>query len=60
MNERPYVANNFVVAERFSRNLNMSLFRVIFSQSSREFTVNLEEMRRLAEVLDDVITKHEK
>ena len=60
MNDRPYIANDFVVAKRWSKNLDMDLFRVIFTQSSREFTVNLDEMQRLAEVLDDVLTKHSK
>jgi hypothetical protein len=60
MNDRPYIANDFVVAKRWSKNLDMDLFRVIFTQSSREFTVNLDEMQRLAEVLDDVLSKHSK
>ncbi|GAF47385.1 hypothetical protein [Rhodococcus wratislaviensis] len=60
MNDRPYVANDFVVAKRWSKNLNIDLYRCIFTQSSREFTVNMDELRRLAEVLDDVIAQHDK
>ncbi|REE76808.1 hypothetical protein C8E05_6307 [Rhodococcus wratislaviensis] len=60
MDDRPYISNSFVIAERYSHNLNANLFRIIFSQSSKEFTLNFTELQRLGDAVDDALAKYQK
>ena len=53
-----YRDNEYVVAERYSKMAKQNLYRVIWTQASKEFTLNATELRNLAEALDDAIDKY--